>query len=237
MKKILIVDNTFDPPHGCPEIRHHLEACAKKFGAIEVTSVRAPEGEVASVIPDHYDGFVLSGSKTRLAEKAPWIDLEMALIGMLYKKKKPTLGICYGEQLMARVLLGIDCAGAAEKSEYGWGEIEVNGDSPILKGLPKKFYSYQAHSDEVYQVKSPLALKASSRDCRVQAYDVEDAPMWGLQFHPERGLAEGNRVIDKKLQTDPNFRPLNRAIAETAYSEKTAEIIFTNFLSIVWARK
>lgn len=236
MKKILLIDNTFDPPHGSPEIRDHLERAAKHFGAIEITMVRAPDGGVPDSVRG-FDGAVLSGSKTRIDESAPWIDREMAAIRQLYEQKIPTLGICYGEQLIARTLGGAGHFGVAVQSEHGWAEMEIKADSPLLKGLPKKFYSFQFHKDEVTKLPVNFRLTASNPACPIQAYDVTDAPMWGLQFHPERGLELGNRGLDRRLKEDPSFPALNRDRAEEVYDPSVGEVIFRNFLAQVWSSR
>lgn len=240
MKKILVVDNTIDPPHGSPEIRHWLETASKETGAVAIETVRAPEGKIPAS-PEGYDGVVLSGSKTRIEESAPWIEREMEFIRQLHQIKVPTLGICYGEQLIVKALAGEKFTGAAKTPEHGWAELRLNAEgekSELLRGLPKTFHSFQAHNDEVY---SPLPanfrLTATSADCGVQAYDVTDAPMWGLQFHPERGLEEGNRSLDRKLQEDPSFRVLNRDKAEKVFSLEVGMRIFTNFVKLVLAAK
>lgn len=239
MKKILVVDNTIDPPHGSPEIRQWLESASKEAGAVSIDTVRAPEGRIPAA-PSGYSGVVLSGSKTRIAESAPWIEQEMEFIRQLHDLKIPTLGICYGEQLIVKSLAGEKYTGAAKTPEHGWVELRLNSEgekSELLQGLPKTFYSYQAHNDEVYALPGKFRLTASSADCGVQAYDVVDVPMWGLQFHPERGLEEGNQSLDRKLKEDPSFRVMNRDKSETLFSREVGRRIFVNFVKLVLAAK
>ena len=47
----------------------------------------------------------------------------------------PILGLCYGHQLLARLLGGEVCRG--RRREYGAVEIRVGGDSPLFRGLPE----------------------------------------------------------------------------------------------------
>lgn len=231
--KILLIDNTFDPPHGSPEIRQHLEESATALGAsVEVHAVRAPECKIPTDLRG-YAGAVLSGSKTRIDENAPWIELEMAAIRELHQRRIPTLGICYGEQLIAKTLGGQTHTGVAANSEHGWVELELLSESPILKGLPSRFYTFEYHSDEVRTLPANFRLTARSALCPVQAYDVLDAPMWGLQFHPERGLEEGNRGLDRRAKANPDFRPINRDLGEKVYDASVARTIFQNFLRLV----
>ena len=237
MKKILLIDNTFDPPHGSPEIQQCLWEAARKFGPVEITVVRAPESAVPTDL-ERFDGAVLSGSKTRAFESAPWIDLEMAAIRTLFAKKIPTLGICYGEQLIARTFGGDAAVGAAKENcrEYGWAEIQRKGDSPILKDLPASFHSFEFHQDEVRSLPKNFRLTATNPACPIQAYDVEGAPMWGVQFHPERGPEAGRRSLDNKKKADPGIQLIHPEKGEELHNPDVAATIFKNFLAQVWGK-
>lgn len=233
MKKILVIDNTFDPPHGSPEICRLLQEGAVEFGGAEIVAVRGPESQIPENL-EQFSGAVLSGSKTRIYENAPWIDLEIEAIKKLHELKIPTLGICYGEQLIARALGGEEYTGAAKQSEHGWQEIEMKEKSAILEGLPNKFHSFEFHSDEVYKLPKGFKVTASSGACQVQAFDVEGAPMWGIQFHPERDLEAGNRGLDRRLANVPGSVVINRDKAEKIYDPIVGKTIFRNFLRHIW---
>jgi GMP synthase (glutamine-hydrolysing) len=233
VKKILVVDNTFDPPHGCPEIQACLREAAAEFGKVEISFVRAPDSGIPRDLSG-FDGVVLSGSKTRIEESAPWIDLEIAAIRELHRLRIPTFGICYGEQLIARSLGGESCAGVAATYEYGWAEVELKGNSPLFEGLPSRFHTFEFHSDEVNALPAGFRLTASSPACPVQAFDVEGVPMWGVQFHPERGLEKGNEGLIRKQAE--NFQVLNRDRGPELYDPAVGRTIFRNFLRIVWSK-
>ena len=232
MKKILLIDNNIDPPYGCAEIREELEKAAAGLFPITVESARAPD----SALPVDFsgiDGVVISGSKTRIFENAPWIEKEMDALRTLHRLKIPTLGICYGEQLMVRALAGEAFTGASKVSEYGWVRVDLTEaakKSAIFASLPKSFTSFGFHSDEVYRLPSNFLLAAKSERCAVQAFDVLDAPMWGVQFHPERGLVAGNQGLDRRKKNNPEQEILGRDLGETHYDPQVAHHIFKNFL-------
>ncbi len=234
MKKILIIDNTFDPPHGCPEIQALVRKASEDLGAVEITAVRAPENKIPADLAS-FDGVVLSGSKTRIEENAPWIDAEIKAVQQLYAKKIPTFGICYGEQIIARAL-GAK-TGTAIKNEFGWAKLELKGESPLFEGLPKQFHSFEYHSDEVMTLPLNFKLTASSADCPIQAFDVQDAPMWGVQFHPERSLEQGVSSLERRLkQNNQDDRILNKEKGAQLFDPKVGETIFKNFLKRVWSK-
>jgi GMP synthase (glutamine-hydrolysing) len=235
--KVLILDNNIDPPYGCSDIRALLDKNSAKLGEIQIESFRAPDFSFPKNVKD-WDAVILSGSKTRIFENAPWIDQEMKILRDLHREKIPTLGICYGEQLMARVFAGDKTAGAAKTAEFGWTEIEMlpaAKKSAVFKSLPKKFHSFSFHSDEVYpDLPENFRVTAKSESCAVQAFDLTDAPMWGVQFHPERNLEEGNRGLDSRKKREPNTEILNRNFGEKVFDKKIADTVFGNFLKIVF---
>jgi GMP synthase-like glutamine amidotransferase len=230
VKKILIIDNTFDPPHGCPEIQALVRKAAEGLGEVEITAVRAPESKIPGDL-SHFDGVILSGSRTRVEDDAPWIAQEMEAIRQLRRLRIPTFGICYGEQLIARTFGA--AAGPAKQYEYGWVEIQA-GASPLFEGLPDRFYSFEYHQDEVRSLPAGFKHTASSANCPVQAYDVEGVPMWGVQFHPERGLEQSRKSIANALKD--NRTVTNADKGGQLFNPKVGETIFRNFLRKVWTK-
>jgi GMP synthase-like glutamine amidotransferase len=236
VKKILLVDNTFDPPHGCPEIQFELKAAAQSFGGLEIVVARAPEEALPAELSD-FDGIVLSGSKTRIDEDSSWIRKEMDLIRSASEMEIPILGICYGEQLIAKTLAGRDFVGAAKTGEHGWGSIRLLREGRLLKGLPESFFSFQFHSDEVRPaLGSPFVCLAESVSCPVQAYEHEYLPIIAVQFHPERGWEEGERSLARKKAKEPSADLLGVGEGSKLYKREVAEAVFGSFLRLVWAQ-
>jgi GMP synthase-like glutamine amidotransferase len=160
----------------------------------------------------------------------------MEAIRRLHALKIPTFGICYGEQLIARTLAGERFVGAAQagKDEHGWVELETVAGAGIFQGLPQRFYSFAFHRDEVKSLPDGFRLTASSALCPVQAFELKDAPFWGVQFHPERGLEAGNRGLDRRSGADPSLPVLNREKGAQVFDPQVARAIFRNFLRLVW---
>lgn len=216
-------------------------SAARELGMeIEITVARAPESGIPLDLA-RFDGAVLSGSKTRIDERAPWIEKEQNAIREIYRRKLPTFAICYGEQLIAKTLGAdegkADCTGVAPEMEHGWVEIEAIAETPILSGLPKKFFSFQNHKDWVRTLPSNFKLTATNKACGVQAYELTDAPIYAVQFHPERGVEEGNRVLDLRLQENAAYPALNRGRAGEVYDPAVGQTIFKNFLRLLGAKE
>jgi GMP synthase (glutamine-hydrolysing) len=95
----------------------------------------------------------------------------------------PVLGICYGHQLMAKLLGGGVVAGATR--EYGLAGLAPQGSSTLFSGAPAEFNVWMSHGDHVSKLPPSFVATASSGDIAVAAYENSDKTRFGVQFHPE----------------------------------------------------
>ncbi|MFO7572556.1 MAG: glutamine-hydrolyzing GMP synthase [Gaiellaceae bacterium] len=120
---------------------------------------------------------VLSGGPASVyAEGAPEIDPGIFSLGI------PTLGICYGMQLMAR-----DLGGAVERtglSEFGKAELAAT-DSDLFHDLPQEQTVWMSHGDSVTAPPTGAAVTASSPSTPIAAFEDRERRLYGVQFHPE----------------------------------------------------
>jgi GMP synthase (glutamine-hydrolysing) len=97
----------------------------------------------------------------------------------------PVFGICLGAQILARAMGGE--VHVADEPERGWLEIaptEAAHDDPIFRLLDAPTGVYQWHSD-VFEPPPGSRVLATSDGAPNQAYRVDGADAWGIQFHPE----------------------------------------------------
>ena len=129
---------------------------------------------------------------------APWGAWEDERIGNWLKPERekvleahnagiPILGICFGGQLMARVLGG--SVARAPKAELGWYQIKSDDTSLIEEGP-----WFQYHWDRF--TLPPGATLIAENDLCPQAYSF--GRTLGLQFHPEID----SQVLDLWLEMD-----------------------------------
>lgn len=226
--KVLIIDNYIDPQNwGAAD----LSAFAQSAPGAEVHVRRAPQSDLPAS-PREYDKIIVSGSATRVHDQAPWVDSLVAFIKQALNENKPFLGICYGHQMLARAVSGQESVGAAAVGEIGWTKIQVTSESKLFDGLPRDFYSFSSHFDEVKKAPPGFVNLARSEACGVQAMQLGDSPIYGIQFHPERLLAEGEAryASAKKEKVNPRFF-LNAGKGAKLFDPKVGEKIFGNFLS------
>jgi GMP synthase (glutamine-hydrolysing) len=119
---------------------------------------------------------VLSGGPASVyAEKAPRIDPELFSLGI------PTLGICYGMQLMAQELGGsVERTGV---SEFGKTAVRVGG--ALGEGLPEEQTAWMSHRDSVAAPPEGAQVTASSPAAPIAAFEDPERRLYGVQFHPE----------------------------------------------------
>ena len=120
---------------------------------------------------------ILSGGPASVyAEDAPRVDPRIFDLGI------PTLGICYGMQLMALDLGGrVDRTGV---SEFGKTELKVES-SELLKDTPAEQTVWMSHRDSVVAAPEGARVVAGSISTPVGAFEAPELGLYGVQFHPE----------------------------------------------------
>jgi GMP synthase (glutamine-hydrolysing) len=226
--KILILDNNIDRDSwGASDLRDY----AKKTTGATVYVRRPPQGDLPRD-PKLFDRIIVSGSKTSVLEDAPWIESLHEFIRKTVNGNQPFLGVCYGHQSLIRSLGGKEDVGLSLEPEFGWTQVELVNESPLFKGLPKKFYSYSSHFDEVKKLPQGILRLAQSKDCQIQACQLEKKPIFGIQFHPEKSLLEAEKALAERKKTGKPKKLLFPRQGKKYYDPKVAEKIFENFFSL-----
>ena len=123
-------------------------------------------------------GIILSGGPASVyQEHAPKCDPEIFNLGI------PVLGICYGLQLTVMTLGGNVARGNAR--EYGKADIEITGESPLLKGLPSPLQVWMSHGDKVTALPDGFIATAKTGNTEFAAIRHTEKQIYGIQFHPE----------------------------------------------------
>ncbi|HEX2165490.1 MAG TPA: glutamine-hydrolyzing GMP synthase [Thermoanaerobaculia bacterium] len=124
-------------------------------------------------------GLVLSGGPQSVYEPgAPSADPALFELGI------PTLGICYGLQVMAQVLGG--AVEPSDRREYGRAEIDLAADPGLLfAGLEGRQTVWMSHGDRLREPPPGFRVTASTASAPIVACEDLTRRLWGIQFHPE----------------------------------------------------
>jgi GMP synthase-like glutamine amidotransferase len=226
--RVLIVDNARDL--NCWGAKSYVRHCLAQTG-ITVEVRRAPERDLPHDL-SKYDRFILTGSGTPAMEEAPWIEELWALIRKVVDRGQPLLGICYGHQAIARALGERAIVRRAEKPEFGWTRVECESENPLVAGLPRSFYSFSAHYDEVAHLPKGFKNWAHSENCAIQGYQLEGKPVYGIQFHPEKDPEDAETIFREEREKGNGKILLFPKETPKYFNPKVGEKIFSNFLNL-----
>jgi GMP synthase-like glutamine amidotransferase len=131
--------------------------------------------EEREVDPTEFDLIVPLGSEfAAYDDSVPWIEREKRLLERAAAADVPVLGICFGGQLLARVLGGT-CF-RAEGSEIGWLPVRTHDPELVPEGP-----WFQWHFDTFTAPEGATIL--AETDLGPQAFVIGRS--LGVQFHPE----------------------------------------------------
>lgn len=135
-----------------------------------------PASKIKALNPS---GLILSGGPSSVFDKkAPKPDKKIFQLGV------PTIGICYGVQLLAQFMDGK--VEKSNKREYGKGTLRV-GDKKckLFAGLPGKLQVWNSHGDKLTRLPKDFKAVATTENSDYAVIEHRKKKMFGLQFHPE----------------------------------------------------
>jgi len=202
MTRILVVDN-YD------SFVYTLNGYLQQLGAdTEVVRNDAiAEADVPSRIAE-YDAVLLSpGPGTPAAA-----GISIAVVHAALEAASPLLGVCLGHQAIAEAL-GATVTHADELM-HGKTSLIRHDDSAFYAGVPQPFRATRYHSLAVLEGTVPDELEVTSRTEGgvIMGLRHRDAPLFGVQFHPESVLTEGGyRMLGNWLATTGLAEAADRA--------------------------
>lgn len=124
------------------------------------------------------EGLILSGGPSSVyAKDSPQTSKQIFHLDI------PILGICYGHQLMAKILGGQVKAGRFR--EYGKETVSIKEKGAILQGLGTREIVWLSHGDLVVKPPRGFRVSASSKTCQIAVMENPAKRLYSLQFHPE----------------------------------------------------
>ncbi|WP_084516782.1 anthranilate synthase component II [Microtetraspora niveoalba] len=182
--RVLVVDNH-------DSFVHTIVQYLRELGA--ACDVR-PRDDVTVDDADGYDGVLVSpgpGTPEAAGVSVPMVH-HCAAHGI------PLLGVCLGHQAIA-VAYGGTVGPAAELMHGRTSQIVHDGEG-VFAGIPSPVTMTRYHSLVVTDVPAVLDVSATTPEGVVMGLRHRDAPIEGVQFHPESILSEhGHRLLGNWL--------------------------------------
>ncbi|WP_135820449.1 type 1 glutamine amidotransferase [Halostella litorea] len=170
------------------DCEYHCDALASHFpDAAEIDFARGERFDPADA-----DGVVLTGSTAGVyeADDRPWIDDQAALVRDLVDRSVPTLGVCFGHQVVNAALGGtVEAVGTTARLV----EADLT-DDPLFDGVAPVVPA--VHGDVVTEPGEGMEVVASAPHARTFGTRHRTAPLWTVQFHPEFGAEHRERLAD-----------------------------------------
>lgn len=145
-------------------------------------------------------GIIFSGSPTMFteADHQPYIEK----FSFIKSGKIPTLGICFGHQLMgilydAKIFRGIEVRTRIK--------IHVMKEDLLFEGLSPDTEMNEDHTEGITLPPGFIHL-ATSSTYTIEAMRHPVLPLWGVQFHPEVSGDTGGKLIGNFLNAVQNIK-------------------------------
>jgi len=136
--------------------------------------------------PDGLTGVIITGSHAMVTDHAGWSERTAEWLPGAISRKIPTMGICYGHQLLAYALGG-EVADNPKGREIGMVDVRLDGQAEqdfLLSGFMSPIKVHASHQQTVRKLPQDARSLASSDMDENQAF-VIGGFCWGFQFHPE----------------------------------------------------
>jgi GMP synthase (glutamine-hydrolysing) len=210
-KKVLILDYSIDA------FENPLIDSAIPEG-IQRQSIHVKKGEDIpdGILRQGFTHVIHSGSSLSITEDAPFTQRVIRLIRAAVGREIWQMGICYGHQLLNKVLVGDHAVRAIPRGfEVGWKKVWFLDEATRLFNIQEDELLWQHHFDEVVELPMWSELLATNGHSHIQAFINFELKLLGTQFHPEFDESKGNAfyIKDQALLHEHGFN-LEEIIAE-----------------------
>jgi len=198
--RILVLDN-YD------SFVYNLVQYLAQLGA-DCAVYRNDELTLGEAIAQPADGVLLSPGPGTPATAGISVELVLAAAAI----DRPVLGVCLGHQA-----IGAAYGGAVVRADallHGKTSVVTHDDHGVLAGLPQPFTATRYHSLVVAGESLPAELTVTARtaDGTVMGLRHRDAPIEGVQFHPESVLTQaGHRLLANWLASCGDLEAVDRS--------------------------
>lgn len=143
--------------------------------------------------PEDFDAVVITGSPASVLDPDTWIQDATTCVRRLHEQQVPTVGLCFGHQLIAQAL-----GGKVERCDdwgLGIGHIHVQEHAPWMEPPQGHIALFAVHQDQVTRLPQGARLIGGDDFCPVGCFAI-GSHMLGVQFHPEMPRSFLRELLD-----------------------------------------
>ncbi len=157
----------------------YTQLIARRVRELKVFSVIFPYNvDVEKIRKLNPKGIILSGGPYSVyQDKAPSLSKKILELGV------PVLGICYGMQIIAKVLGGE--VKETYQREYGKAIMYIDDHHDLFFSLPAKITVWMSHADMVEKLPKGFIPLSHTQSIPFASFVHRERKIYGVQFHPE----------------------------------------------------
>lgn len=147
--------------------------------------------------PEKYQGAIILGCRNSVNDDEEWIHRELAWVESCLNNNCAFLGICFGGQLLAKVLGAQVSTHGEGLTEVGFIDLYPTEFAGTEFAMPQKIFQWHK---EGFELPVDTTLLCSSKRYPNQAF-CYDSSSYGFQFHPE----VNHSVIGQWFSTNEDY--------------------------------
>lgn len=194
-------------------------------------------------IMSKYDGLILGGSgdldfdgNRCVGDKFKQISYELLeqlrpLFQYVFDNDVPTLGICFGHQILG-VFAGAQVCYSEEQKKVCSHQVKIvvdKNDHFLFADLPDSFFANYGHKDVLDRVpEGAVLLMNGGQKCKVSALQYKKN-IYTVQFHPELSYED----MVNRLKISPGYLPEGVMVEQIFKNDSNSKKILHNFSRIV----
>jgi GMP synthase (glutamine-hydrolysing) len=186
--------------------------------------------------PEHaaFDGVLITGSHAMVSDAEPWSEALKPWLHEAVARDLPTLGVCYGHQLLTEALGG-KSGYHPQGREIGTFEVtltEAGQADELFSALPGRFPAHLTHAQSVLMPPAGSVVLASNAHEPHQALRLGPR-QWSVQFHPEFTAPVMHAYLEHQQEGLGEAGQSIEALREGIHATPEANALLEHFIALL----